>query len=99
MLDENKKVIYSDLKTNKDGKIEIKHLIPGKYYLRETKAKEGYKIYDELIDLQIALHEQFTVTVNNNKEEKPKIEVDKKVKNKEVNSTTKTRKVLPVTGR
>lgn len=99
LLDENKKVIYSDLKTNKDGKIEIKHLIPGKYYLRETKAKEGYKIYDELIDLQIALHEQFTVTVNNNKEEKPKIEVDKKVKNKEVNSTTKTRKVLPVTGR
>lgn len=99
LLDENKKVIYSDLKTNKDGKIEIKHLIPGKYYLKETKAKEGYEIYDELIELQIALHEQFTVTINNNKEEKPKIEVDKKIKNKEVSSITKTRKVLPVTGR
>lgn len=94
LLDENKKVIYSDLKTDKEGKIEIKHLIPGKYYLKETKAKEGYEAYEELIELQIALHEQYTVTVNNKQEEKPKIEIEKKTKSKEVSVIDK----LPVTG-
>ncbi len=94
LLDENKKVVYSDLKTDKEGKIEIKHLLPGKYYLRETKAKEGYDRYEELIELQVALHEQCTVTVNNQKEEKPQIEIEKKIKSKEINSM----KTLPVTG-
>lgn len=96
LLDEYRKVVYSDLKTDKEGKIEIKHLIPGKYYLRETKAKEGYETYEELIELQVALHEQYTITVNNNKQEKPKIEVNQKIKSKEVSSSMV--KKLPVTG-
>lgn len=94
ILDENKKVVYSDLKTDKEGKIEIKHLIPGKYYIRETKTKEGYKPYEELIDLQLALHEQCTVTIHNRKEDKPKIETEKKIKTKQISN----RKILPVTG-
>lgn len=96
LLDENKNVVYSDLKTDAEGKIEINHLIPGKYYLKETRAKEGYELYEELIELQVTLHEQYTVTVNNNQEEKPKIEIDKKIQNKEVSSATV--KKLPVTG-
>ena len=96
MLDENKKVVYADLKTDKEGKIEISNLIPGRYYLRETKAKEGYESYEEWIEVQLSLHEQYTVTVNNNPEEKPKIEIDKKEKSKEVGSSTVKR--LPVTG-
>ncbi len=97
VLNENKDVIYADLKTDQDGKIIIHHLIPGKYYLRETRAKEGYEKYEELIEIEIALHEQYTVTVNNNQEEKPKIEIDRKEKNKEVSSSKVKR--LPVTGR
>lgn len=96
LLDENKKVLYTNLKTNEEGKIEISNLIPGKYYLKEVNAKEGYEKYEEWIDLQISLHEQYTVTVNNNLEEKPKIEMDKKEKNKEV-SSSKVKK-LPITG-
>ncbi len=96
LLDENRKVVYADLRTDKEGKIEIKHLIPGKYYLRETKPKEGYEAYQELIELQVNLQEQYTVTVNNNEQEKPKIEIDKKIKSKEVRSSTM--KMLPVTG-
>lgn len=96
LLDENKKVVYSDLKTDEEGKIEIKNLIPGKYYLRETKAKEGYKSYEELIELQVALHEQYTITVNNHPEEKPKVEIEQSEKNKAVSSSTVKR--LPVTG-
>lgn len=96
LLDENKKVVYSDLKTDEQGRIEMSHLIPGKYYLRETKAKEGYERYQELIEIEISLHEQYTVTVNNNQEEKPDIEIEKKEKSKEVSSSTIKR--LPVTG-
>lgn len=98
LLDENRQVVYSDLKTDKDGKIEINHLIPGKYYLRETKAKEGYEIYEDLIELKVGLHEQYTVTVKNNQEEKPKIEIEKKQKSKTVSSSTVKREKLPVTG-
>ena len=96
LLDENKNVVYSDLKTNQEGEIEIKHLIPGKYYIRETKTKEGYEIYEQLIDLQVALQEQYTIHVENNPEEKPQVKVEKKLKNKEVSSSTV--KKLPVTG-
>lgn len=96
LLDENKRVVYSDLKTDADGKIEIKNLIPGKYYLRETKAKEGYETYEELIELQVTLHEQYTVTVNNHPEEKPKVEIEQSEKSKAVSSSTVKR--LPVTG-
>lgn len=96
LLDKDKKVVYTDLKTDKEGKIEIDNLIPGKYYLRETKAKEGYQKQEELIEIQISLHEQYTVTVNNNQEEKPKIEIDKRKITKEISSST-VRK-LPVTG-
>lgn len=94
LLDENKKVVYSDLKTDKEGKIIINHLIPGKYYLKETNAKEGYEKYEELIEINIGLHEQCTVTVNNNKQEIPEIEINKSETTKEVTQ----RKVLPVTG-
>lgn len=96
LLDENKNVVYSNLKTDQEGKIEIKNLVPGKYYLRETKAKEGYKPYEELIELQVALHEQYTITVNNHPEEKPKVEIEQSEKNKAVSSSTVKR--LPVTG-
>lgn len=96
LLDKNKKVVYADLKTDKDGKIVINNLIPGKYYLRETKTKEGYERYDELIEMQLSLQEQYTVTVNNNQEEKTEIEIEKKEKSKEVSSSSVKR--LPVTG-
>lgn len=88
LLDENKNVVYADLTTDKEGKIEIKQLIPGKYYVRETKAKEGYQLYPDLIELQVSFQEEYQVTITNKKEENPKI------KTKKLNS----RKVLPVTG-
>lgn len=90
LLDENKQVVYSDLKTNEEGKIFIGNLIPGNYYIRETKTIDGYEIYDQPIKVGIELNQEITVTINNNKEEKPKIDTVKKA-NKEL-------KKLPVTG-
>ena len=112
LLDENKNIAYQGLKTNKEGKIEITDIVPGTYYLRETNPIDGYLSYDELIKIDISLNQQLTITVNNNKEDKPIIETSKKElevtqeviktnKEKEIKtekeSVTQTKK-LPVTG-
>ena len=63
--------------------------MPNKYYIKEINSIDGYEIYDELIEVDIALNEELTVTINNNKEEKPvfeKIEKEKSVRK------------LPITG-
>lgn len=78
LLDENKNVVISNLKTNNEGKVVIENLIPGKYFLKETNTIDGYQKYDELIEIDIDLNEETTVIVNNKKEEKPKIEKTKK---------------------
>ncbi len=95
LLDENKQTIYTDLKTDKDGKIVIENLLPGVYYLKETNSTDGYEAYLELIEIKLELNQEMTVTVNNKKEEKPEVETkktaDKEVKTKEV-------KKLPVAG-
>ena len=95
LLDKDKNVVYSDLKTDENGKIVIENLIPGEYYIKETKTIEGYKKYEQLIKVDAELNQEVTVTVNNSKEEQPKIET-KTEKNKSVAS--KTVKKLPVTG-
>lgn len=93
LLDENKKVVYTGLKSNKDGVIEISNLIPGIYYIREVNSADGYLKYEEDIKVEIKLNQQMTVTVNNKKEEKPTIE---KITNEiEVSQEVKR---LPITG-
>ena len=90
LLDENKNVVYNGLKTDKDGKINIENIVPGRYYIKETNTKDGYLKFEDLIKIDINLNEQMTVTVNNKKEEKPKIETSK-------NTTEVSKKILPVT--
>lgn len=92
LLDENKNVIYTNLQTDSQGRIEIENLIPGKYYIKETKAANGYEIYEELIEVEIKLNEEVSITVNNKKEEPPEIE---KITKKE---KVYHQKILPVTG-
>ena len=90
LLNENKEPIYVDLKTNEEGKIVINNLVPGTYYIKETKTIDGYEIYDELIEVKVQMNQELTVTINNKKQEKPKFET-KEYGYKEV-------KKLPVTG-
>ena len=78
LLDENKNVVYSALKTDKNGKIEIDNLIPGVYYLKEVNTKDGYIPYEQLIDLTLKLNQVVTITVNNTKETPPEITTDEK---------------------
>lgn len=108
ILDENKNVIYANMKTDENGEINLLHLIPGTYYLRETKAKDGYVGNTDLIRFTIKLNENVTITMNNLKEETPKITVDEKEittdleRSEKKTTPTKTKitsvKKLPVTG-
>lgn len=92
ILDSNKEIIYSNLKTNNDGEIEVKNLIPGKYYIQEANAKDGYLLNEELIEFDISLNQTLTITIDNLFEEKPSIETQEK----EITETVV--KKLPVTG-
>ena len=92
LLDENKNVLYTNLQTGSDGRIKIENIIPGTYYIKETRTVSGYEIYEDLIEINVNLNEEITVVVNNQKEEKP--EIEKTVDKKEISY----QKILPVTG-
>lgn len=92
ILDSNKNILYSNLKTDKNGEIEIKNLIPGKYYIQENNAKDGYLLNEELIEFNISFNETLTININNLFEKKSVPETSKKEK------TEIIVKKLPVTG-
>ena len=76
LLDENKNEIYTGLVTDKNGKVTVKNLLPGKYYVKETRTLNGYELYEKLIEVNLKLNETSTVNVINNKEV-PEINVEK----------------------
>ena len=71
-------MIYSNLKTNSNGEIEIKNFLPGKYFIQETSAKDGYILNDKLIEFNISFNQTLTLTVNNLYKDIPKNETEEK---------------------
>ena len=49
LLDEKQNILHTGLTTNQNGEIEINNLLPGTYYIRETRTLEGYELYNKLI--------------------------------------------------
>lgn len=92
ILDSDKNIIYSNLKTDENGEIEVKNLIPGKYYIQESNTQDGYLLSEELIEFDISLNQTLIITIDNLFEKKPTIETEEK----EITETV-VRK-LPVTG-
>lgn len=92
IFDSNKDIIYSNLKTNENGEIQIENLNPGKYYIQETNTKDGYLLDEELIEFDISLNESLTITINNLFEKK----ITPETNEKEIEKTVI--KKLPVTG-
>lgn len=78
IYDSNKELIYSNLKTNLNGEIEIENFLPGKYYIQETSAKDGYILNNQLIEFNISFNQILTLTVNNVYKETPKNETEEK---------------------
>lgn len=95
ILDENKNIVYSDVETNKEGIAEIKGIFPGKYYVQEEKSPDGYTSYEELIEIDIAFRQTYTVNVKNY--EKPK-EEEKEVEDEEITVIGEKEVALPRTG-
>ena len=73
ILDKDKKVIFANLKTNKNGEINLENFIPGKYFIQETNPLDGYLSNNELLEFNVNLNEKLTVTIDNLFEKKPDI--------------------------
>lgn len=98
LLDENEKIIYTELITDEKGIIEIKNLVPGKYHLKEVQAPSGYLPYEKEIDISLKLNETVEITVENFKEpEDEEKEVPKETSKLEVGERKEIKK-LPRTG-
>lgn len=68
LLDENNEALYTELTTNEEGKIAIKNLAPGLYYLEEMSTVNGYAIYEEQIEAKVGYNEELTIKITNSKE-------------------------------
>lgn len=67
IYDKNKKLIYKELKSDENGIINLKKVLPGKYYIKEIKAPEGYKLDNEMKSFSIGYNENIIVTLTNSK--------------------------------
>lgn len=103
LLDKDQNKIYTEITTNKDGIATIDNLLPGIYYIKETRTLEGYQLYSKLIKVELELNEETTVNVINSEEEPEIYKEEKKtelaVKEKKSNIKVKeTGPKLPKTG-
>ena len=96
LLNAKKERIKQDLITNEKGEIVIQNMMPGKYYLVETKAPEGYEKFEKEIELTVGFNEELSIIVKDEKSKTPEIEIG----NKQIEKTeeTKVQKKLPKTG-
>lgn len=94
LLNEQKQIIYTNLKTDKNGEFKIENLLPGKYYLKEITTKDGYIINNDLILIETKLNKKLTITVNNKYDEQP----EKVIEEENIEETITNIKKLPVTG-
>ncbi len=53
--------------TNKDGVVKFENLVPGKYTLEETKAPEGYKALEVIVEVNVVANEVVNQEVTNEK--------------------------------
>ena len=103
LLDKDQNKIYTEITTNKDGMAIIDNLLPGIYYVKETKTLEGYQLYSKLIKVELELNEETTVNVINSEEEPEIYKEEKKTELavKEEKSSIKVKETvqkLPKTG-
>ena len=109
ILNEKGEVKYTNLLTDENGKIILERLIPGKYFIEETKANDGYKKLENNIEFDIALNEELTIDISNEKQEKLEDKTvynnNKKYKQETIGKNAKVNEIhtqtltkLPVTG-
>lgn len=95
IYNEQKELVYTDVITNDEGRIIVKEILPGKYYIEEIKSPDGYTPYEGLIEIDVKLNQKYTLNVNNNK--KPETE-EKEVEDNNKSVVGKKETPLPRTG-
>lgn len=60
-------LVYENLKSNKEGKVVIKNILPGTYIIKEIKAKEGYELSKNPVVVYVELDEENVVNIENKK--------------------------------
>ena len=78
LLDKNKKVIVSEIKTDENGEAVLNNIIPGKYYIKEIKSPLGYIKYDKEIEINTEFNEELTITIKNKKTDIPEFKIKQK---------------------
>ena len=66
ILNEEKETIKT-VTTDEKGLIILDKMLPGKYYIKEIQAPEGFEKNDEIIEVEISLNEQIEITITNSK--------------------------------
>ena len=67
LLNSDEEKLYEDLTTDKDGKIVIENVLPGKYYIKETESLEGYELNTEVYEVEIKYGEEKELVITNKK--------------------------------
>ncbi len=102
IYDENKKLIYANIKTDENGLITINNVFPGKYYIEEVKAPDCYEKLNNLTEFTVSYNEELTVTIENNRIKLKDIEEPKRPEKPKEETTPKKvvvkERKLPVTG-
>lgn len=67
VYDKNKDIIYENITVDENGLVTIEGILPGKYYIEEIKAPEGYEKSEKLIEFNIEYGEEKLISITNNK--------------------------------
>ena len=60
-------IIYENITVDENGLVTIEGILPGKYYIEEIKAPEGYEKNEKLIEFNIEYGEEKLISITNNK--------------------------------
>ena len=96
---ENNDLVFENVRTDKDGKIFLEGLLPGKYIIKEISTKEGYMLLDEEVE-EPEEPEELEIPEEPEKPEEPKISVEPEEPKKIIlpEKPKQPKKVLPLTG-
>ena len=97
LFDANKNIIHSNLVSNEIGEIRLANLLPGNYYLQETKAPGNYHVKEEWIPITLKLNESLKIIVENSQETETTVNTIHSVMNVQEQKQTTNLK-LPKTG-
>ncbi len=74
IYNEKKELIYTNLKTNEKGEINLEGFIPGKYYLKEIIAPENYETTKEMIEFEVKYNTEKKIVIDNKQKQVPNVE-------------------------